>query len=576
MPTRAWAKEAVFPAERFPGAATRGPEMRSTGEVMAGAATAVEAYARALRAAGRARSAAGRSARHCRPQRYPEPCMQEILDAIDAAEAAGEQAAVATVVDDAPLGAAAARREDGRSREGGRFVGSVSGGCVEADVAERAKQVFAGEPARQIHYGVSDGDAFEVGLSCGGEIDVWLEKADAELWRDVRALLDEDELRDALHRHRDRREAARARRAREHRPARRRRLRRGDRGPAARDDLRRGRGRRAPLRLRQAARLAHDRRRRARRRSRRASACRAPARSSRPGPTRSIDRIDERTVVVTLSHEERLDIPADRRGAASGNARYIGAIGAKRTAGAPPREAAPSSASPRATSSASTARPASTSAAARRRRSRSRSRPRSWPRPRAAARPTRPPPPPPRRPPPGVGGRGGVARLAALARRQDGACAARQRASRRGAREGRALRERRGHAARRLRARPRAARRRAARISTAATRASGRRTRRRSRSAATTCSRSTSHGSAARRPAPARTTSTCSAATKLRGLGAESRADRRVDGRHRVDRARRRTRTAAGRRRQPLGPELVRPDVARSPRSRACRCRSSP
>jgi carbamoylphosphate synthase large subunit len=55
VPTRAWAKEAVFPSERFPGAASRGPEMRSTGEVMAGADTAVEAYRRALRAAGRAR-----------------------------------------------------------------------------------------------------------------------------------------------------------------------------------------------------------------------------------------------------------------------------------------------------------------------------------------------------------------------------------------------------------------------------------------------------------------------------------------------------------------------------------------
>jgi carbamoyl-phosphate synthase large subunit len=54
-PTRAWAKEAVFPAERFPGAATRGPEMRSTGEVMAGGATARDAYHRALRAAGRSR-----------------------------------------------------------------------------------------------------------------------------------------------------------------------------------------------------------------------------------------------------------------------------------------------------------------------------------------------------------------------------------------------------------------------------------------------------------------------------------------------------------------------------------------
>ena len=62
LPTRAavvgpgaWAKEAIFPSERFPGAAERGPEMRSTGEVMAAGATAGEAYARALRASGRSR-----------------------------------------------------------------------------------------------------------------------------------------------------------------------------------------------------------------------------------------------------------------------------------------------------------------------------------------------------------------------------------------------------------------------------------------------------------------------------------------------------------------------------------------
>jgi carbamoyl-phosphate synthase large subunit len=52
---RAFAKEAVFPSERFPSAAKRGPEMRSTGEVMAGGETVSDAYARALRAAGRAR-----------------------------------------------------------------------------------------------------------------------------------------------------------------------------------------------------------------------------------------------------------------------------------------------------------------------------------------------------------------------------------------------------------------------------------------------------------------------------------------------------------------------------------------
>jgi carbamoyl-phosphate synthase large subunit len=54
-PTRAWAKEAIFPSDRFAGADERGPEMRSTGEVMAGGDTPALAYARALRSAGRSR-----------------------------------------------------------------------------------------------------------------------------------------------------------------------------------------------------------------------------------------------------------------------------------------------------------------------------------------------------------------------------------------------------------------------------------------------------------------------------------------------------------------------------------------
>ncbi len=55
VPSQAWAKEAIFPVDRFAGAADRGPEMRSTGEVMAGAPTVSEAYLRAQRAAGRIR-----------------------------------------------------------------------------------------------------------------------------------------------------------------------------------------------------------------------------------------------------------------------------------------------------------------------------------------------------------------------------------------------------------------------------------------------------------------------------------------------------------------------------------------
>src|SRR5215207_6307686 len=117
---------------------------------------------------------------------------RQILEAIEQAAAAGEQAAVATVVSTIR----SAPRQPGAKlvvTQGGKLVGSVSGGCVESDVAERAQAIFAGGAPSLVHYGVSDSDAFEVGLSCGGEIDVWLEAAAPELWRAVRALLDADE-----------------------------------------------------------------------------------------------------------------------------------------------------------------------------------------------------------------------------------------------------------------------------------------------------------------------------------------------------------------------------------------------
>jgi xanthine dehydrogenase accessory factor len=54
----------------------------------------------------------------------------------------------------------------------GRFVGSVSGGCVEGDVLHVAAEVIAGAPAVLRRYGVADGAAWEVGLPCGGDIHV--------------------------------------------------------------------------------------------------------------------------------------------------------------------------------------------------------------------------------------------------------------------------------------------------------------------------------------------------------------------------------------------------------------------
>lgn len=62
----------------------------------------------------------------------------------------------------------------------GRFVGSVSGGCVEADVLERAQMVVAGAPAVLRRYGVADDAAWEVGLPCGGDIQVLVQPVSAE------------------------------------------------------------------------------------------------------------------------------------------------------------------------------------------------------------------------------------------------------------------------------------------------------------------------------------------------------------------------------------------------------------
>ena len=89
--------------------------------------------------------------------------------------AEGEQVAIATGVATRrsaprPVGAKLAVSESGR------LCGSVSGGCVEADVAEHAREVLAAGKPRLVSYGIDDETAFSVGLPCGGEIDVFLER----------------------------------------------------------------------------------------------------------------------------------------------------------------------------------------------------------------------------------------------------------------------------------------------------------------------------------------------------------------------------------------------------------------
>jgi xanthine/CO dehydrogenase XdhC/CoxF family maturation factor len=88
---------------------------------------------------------------------------------------AGKGVALATVVttwgsSPRPVGAKLAVEQDGQ------FVGSVSGGCVESAVIEQALAAIADGKPRLLDFGVSNEQAWEVGLACGGKIQVFVER----------------------------------------------------------------------------------------------------------------------------------------------------------------------------------------------------------------------------------------------------------------------------------------------------------------------------------------------------------------------------------------------------------------
>jgi len=103
--------------------------------------------------------------------------VKEILEDVERWRSEGKKVAIATVVATRrsaprPIGAKLA------ISEAGELCGSVSGGCVESDVYENAREVMeSGEP-KLLSYGIADEEAWEVGLPCGGEIDVFVEVLD--------------------------------------------------------------------------------------------------------------------------------------------------------------------------------------------------------------------------------------------------------------------------------------------------------------------------------------------------------------------------------------------------------------
>ncbi len=101
--------------------------------------------------------------------------MFELKNEIEAWISGGHEIALATVVrtwgsSPRAAGAKMAIRGDGA------FVGSVSGGCVEGAVIETGLDVLKTAVPQLLHFGVTDESAWEVGLACGGEIDVFVQR----------------------------------------------------------------------------------------------------------------------------------------------------------------------------------------------------------------------------------------------------------------------------------------------------------------------------------------------------------------------------------------------------------------
>jgi xanthine dehydrogenase accessory factor len=174
--------------------------------------------------------------------------------------------------------------------ESGELAGSVSGGCVESEVAQVAQDVLASGEAKTLTFGISDEQAGTVGLPCGGEIDISIERVELD---DLESLAREDPHRLLVF------------------------------GAV---DIAEG-----------LCRLANelgwhtivaDARAKFATRERIASADELLV----EWPEEVFARVepDERTAVVVLTHEERFDIPA-LIGALRGDAFYVGAIGSRKT-----------------------------------------------------------------------------------------------------------------------------------------------------------------------------------------------------------------------------------------------------
>ena len=102
---------------------------------------------------------------------------QEVIDIAVAWKSAGRLVALATVVTtwgSSPLPIGSQLVVDAT----GTFFGSVSGGCIESAVIESALEIIKNGAPKLLKFGVTNDRAWEVGLSCGGQIEVYVERLD--------------------------------------------------------------------------------------------------------------------------------------------------------------------------------------------------------------------------------------------------------------------------------------------------------------------------------------------------------------------------------------------------------------
>ena len=117
--------------------------------------------------------------------------MRDILPDVESWLAQGKSVAIATVIQ---TWGSSPRQQGARmaiTPEGG-ISGSVSGGCVEGAVFEAAVEALKTNRPRLLHFGVADETAWDVGLACGGSIDIFVNPLDAGFFQTLRSVLDDE------------------------------------------------------------------------------------------------------------------------------------------------------------------------------------------------------------------------------------------------------------------------------------------------------------------------------------------------------------------------------------------------